>query len=140
MRAGVVTQENSRQSHTSRRHIANGHRVAINLEIDRHALELVLADARRGLRKTGERVIVAGLEIGVLVEVVAVEGDQRAAGVVLDLVVDVAGGFDGAFDETGADANEAAEGSRADLEERGEEGDNEAGEDSLHFAGWKVDR
>lgn len=135
MRTRVVTQENSRQSHASRRHIANGNSVAIELEANRDILELALALGGRGLGQTSERVIVTGLEVGVLIKVVAVEGDQGTTGVVLDFIVDAGAGIDSTLDQTDADSGEATDGSGANLEERGEEGDDEGGEDGLHFDG-----
>lgn len=138
MSTRVVTQENSRQSHASRRHTSNSNSVAVDLKAHRDILELVLALGGRGLGETSERVIVTGLEVGVLVKVVAVDGDQGAAGVVLDFVVDVGAGIDSTLDQTAADSGEATDGSGADLEERGEEGDDEGSEDGLHFDGWIV--
>jgi len=140
----VVTQEDSRQSHASRRHIANNNIVAVKLEADSNVLELVLALGGRGLGETSEWVIITGLEVGVLVKVVTIEGDQGAAGVVLDFIVDFGASINGALDQSGADSGEATDGSGADLEERGEEGDDEGSEDGLHFDGcfvyWSRDR
>ena len=138
MSTGVVTQENSSQSHACRRHIANGNSVAVDLEANRNVLELVLALGGRGLGETSKRVIVTGLKVGVLVKVVAVKSDQGAAGVVLDFVIDVGAGVDGTLDQPDTDSGEATDGSGADLEERGEEGDDEGSKDGLHFDGWIV--